>query len=88
VTLLSKYVGKQYLDNTENESLKLDSYFIQDLRFSYSIPVKGMTGIEASLLLNNIFDKEYSSNGYAWGTTPYYYPQAGFNFLAMLTARF
>jgi iron complex outermembrane recepter protein len=87
-TLLSKYVGKQYLDNTENESLKLDSYFIHDLRFSYSIPVKGMTGIEASLLLNNILDKEYSSNGYAWGTTPYYYPQAGRNFLAMLTVKF
>jgi iron complex outermembrane receptor protein len=87
-TLLSKYVGKQYLDNTENESLKLDPYYIQDLRFSYSIPVKGMTGIEASLLLNNIFDKQYSSNGYAWGTTPYYYPQAGRNFLAMVTAKF
>lgn len=88
VTLLSKYVGKQYLDNTENESLKLDPYYIQDLRLSYSIPVKGMTGIEASILLNNIFDKKYSSNGYAWGTTPYYYPQAGVNFLAMLTAKF
>jgi iron complex outermembrane recepter protein len=87
-TLLSKYVGKQYLDNTENESLKLDPYFIHDLRFSYSIPVKGMSGIDVSLLVNNIFDTEYSSNGYSWGTTPYYYPQAGRNFLAMLTARF
>jgi iron complex outermembrane recepter protein len=85
---LSKYVGKQFLDNTESESLALESYFIQDLRFNYSLHPKGIKDITLSLLANNLFDQQYSSNGYAYGTTPYYYPQAGRNFLAMIAIRF
>jgi iron complex outermembrane recepter protein len=33
MTLLSKFVGQQYLDNTSNEKRSLDPYFINDLRF-------------------------------------------------------
>jgi len=88
VSLMTKYVSEQYLDNTENESLMLDAYFINDLRLSYGLPLKGIRGIEASLLLNNIFDVDYITNGYSWGDTPYYYPQAGRNFMAMITFKF
>jgi iron complex outermembrane receptor protein len=87
-TWLSKYVGKQYLDNSETESLTLSSYFINDLRFSYQLYPKGMKEIGFSLLLNNLLDVKYSSNGYSYGTTAYYYPQAGRNFMAMMTLKF
>jgi hypothetical protein len=30
-------------------------------------------------LVNNVFDAEYSSNGYSYYGTAYYYPQAGRN---------
>ena len=87
-TWLSKFVSKQYLDNTQNNNLKLDPYFINDLRFSYHVYPKGIKDIGISFLLNNIFDVKYSSNGAVYGATPYYYPQAGRNFMAMLTLKF
>lgn len=87
-TLLSKYVGKQYLDNSENEDVKLDAYFVNDLRLSYQFYPKGFKGIELGVLINNVLDKEYSSNGYGYDGTPYYFPQAGINYLAMLALKF
>lgn len=87
-TLLSKYVGEQYLDNTENKELMLDRYFINDLRFTYGITPKKIQRAELSLLVNNVLDVEYSANGAAWDGVAYYFPQAGINFLAMLTLKF
>jgi len=87
-TLLTKFVGKQYLDNTQNENLTLDHYFINDVRFSYQVTPKGMKQLGFGLLLNNLFDISYSANGYVYGKAGYYYPQAGRNFLAMLTLKF
>jgi iron complex outermembrane receptor protein len=87
-TLLSKYVGKQYLDNTQNESLTLHHYTINDIRLMYTLHPKGIKEIGLSFLLNNIFNVNYASNGYSYGGTPYYYPQAGRNFMAMLTVKF
>ncbi len=43
-SLLSKYVGKQYLDNTQDENVALEDYFINDLRFSYQFKPKGDGG--------------------------------------------
>ena len=34
--LTSKYVSRQYLDNTQNNNRSIDPYFINDLRLSYS----------------------------------------------------
>ncbi len=87
-TWLSKYVGKQYLDNSETETLTLNGYFINDLRLNYQLYPKGIREIGFSLLLNNVLDVQYSSNGYSYGSTPYYYPQAGRNFMAMMTVKF
>lgn len=87
-TLLTKYVGKQYLDNTENDDLTLDPYLINDIRLSYALQPKGIKGIDVSLLVNNIFNVEYSSNGAVWDGYAYYYPQAGINFIGMVGVRF
>jgi iron complex outermembrane receptor protein len=94
--LLSKYVGKQYLDNTSNDNRKIDPYFINDLRFSYSLTPSFMKEISVSLLANNLFNVMYSSNGYTWGylggaaeyRQNYYYPQAGRNYLLMVALKF
>ena len=96
VTLLTKYVGQQFLDNTSNSSRVIDAYFINDLRIGYSWKPKGMREISLSGLVNNVFDVAYSSNGYTYGyfggPTEYrqnfYYPQAGRNFMLMLALRF
>jgi len=95
-TLLSKYVGSQYLDNTSNKSRQLDAYTTQDVRVSYTVHPSFMREIVLSVLVNNVLDAKYESNGYTWGylgggaefRENYYFPQAGRNFMAMLALRF
>ena len=79
-----------------NEDRIIKSYFINDLNIRYNFKALGMDDIELSLLVNNIFDVEYESNGYTWGymwdgflyQQNNYYPQAGINFLAGVNLRF
>jgi len=88
LSLLSKYVGEQYMTNFELPESKLDAYFTTDINVVYDVPKISKTmDFELSLLLNNILNTEYTSNGYMWGTTPYYYPQAKFNFLVGLNIK-
>ena len=89
IALLSKYVSSQFMSNNELSASKLDGYFVNDLNLNYTIKTKSIfKSIIFSGLINNIFNKEYSSNGYMWGTTPYYFPQAGTNFLLGATLKF
>lgn len=94
-TLLTKYVGQQYLDNTSSENRKLKAYWTQDIRFIYPIKTSWAKQLQASLLLNNVANSLYSSNGYTYSyvydqqviTENFHYPQAGFNFLLGLFIR-
>ena len=93
---LSKYVGKQYLDNTTNENRKLNSYFTNDLRAIYTLEGKFVKEVNFSLLVNNIFNTLYESNGYTYSyiaekqtiTENFYYPQAGTNFMFGINLKF
>jgi iron complex outermembrane receptor protein len=86
---LQKYVGQQYMNNIELPEAKLADYFINDLNVTYEIKPKSVfKSIVFKGLVNNIFDKKYSSNGYMWDIYPYYYPQAGANLLAGITLLF
>ncbi|KQX09098.1 TonB-dependent receptor [Flavobacterium sp. Root420] len=89
ISLLQKYVGEQYMNNIELPSAKLADYFVNDLNVSYEIKPKSIfKSIMITGLVNNILDKKYVSNGAMWDVYPYYYPQAGINFLAGLTLKF
>lgn len=94
--LVNKFVGKQYLDNSSNETRKIDRYFVQNIRIHYSLNLFAPKTIDFSLSLNNIFSNLYVSDGY---TAPqifegvvynnnYYYPQAPFNVLGGFTIHF
>ncbi|RXG33228.1 TonB-dependent receptor [Leeuwenhoekiella marinoflava] len=100
-SLLSKYVGEQYLGNIDAASSKLEAYFINDLNFQYDLEEIGFAkSITLTALVNNIFSEEYVSNGYFFTyddassgsvTTVEgagYYPQAKINFLVGATVRF
>jgi len=87
-TLLSKWVSRQYLDNTQNETLTLDSYFVNDFRLAYTWKPRFTNEINFGLLLNNIFNERYSSNGYSYDGMAYFYPQAGRNLMASITVKF
>lgn len=89
ISLLQKYVGEQYMNNIELPEAKLADYFVNDLNVSYEIKPKAIfKSITITGLVNNILDKKYVSNGAMWDIYPYYYPQAGINFLAGLTLKF
>jgi iron complex outermembrane receptor protein len=95
ITLLTKYVGEQFLDNTSNQARKIDDYLINDLRFSYTFRPRSLKEITFSFLANNLFNTLYESNGYTYGyfgggeefRENFYYPQAGRNYMAMVSIR-
>ena len=89
ISWLQKLVGKQYMNNIELPAAKLADYFVTDLNIAYEIKPKSVfNSIVITGLVNNFLDKRYVSNGYMWDVYPYYYPQAGINFLAGLTLKF
>ena len=96
LALLSKYVGKQYMGNIDAKGSILDAYSQTDFNAQYEIETNSfIKRLTLSLLVNNIFNAEYVSNGYFFTyddnwTSPGqtttiegagYYPQAGTNFL-------
>jgi len=89
ISLLQKYVGEQFMNNIELPAAKLANYFVNDLNVSYEIKPKSVfKSILVTGLVNNILDKKYVSNGYMYDVYPYYYPQAGINFLLGLSLKF
>ena len=75
IAFISKYVGKQYLDNSSNlnppgyaasdptSNRYLNGYLVNGVRLSYNFSVKDVKNIGISLLVNNIFSEKYESNG-------------------------
>ena len=96
--LIGKYVGEQYLSNTDTEASKLDSYFVTDFNFTYTLPVNNVfDSIVFTGMVNNLFDLEYVDRGNTYldtwsGPTATeiqgYYPQATRNFLLGMTLMF
>jgi len=96
--LIGKYVGEQYLSNTDTAASKLDSYFVTDFNFTYTLPVKNVfESIVFTGMVNNLFDLKYVDRGYTYldtwsGPTATevqgYYPQATRNFLLGMTLTF
>jgi iron complex outermembrane receptor protein len=88
-SILQKFVGSQYMNNIESHEAKLNDYFTTDLNLIYKITPKAIfENITITALINNVFAKEYSSNGYMWDIYPYYFPQAKRNFLIGLNLKF
>lgn len=85
---VNQYVGRQYLTNEELKNAKLDSYFTSDLLLEYSPNWLNIKNLSFKLMLNNIFNNLYESNGSYYDGTAYYYPQAGFNFLTGVSLKF
>ena len=89
ISWLSKFVGEQNMNNIELPAAKLQDYFVNDFNIVYEIKTKSVfKSIVLTGLVNNFLDKKYSSNGYMYDVYPYYYPQAGINFLVGLTLKF
>lgn len=95
ISLLPKYVGRQFLDNTSSVTRQIDAFFVNDLRVNWNIPCKLVKELNISLLVNNLLNHAYESNGYTYSyqaggviTENFLYPQAGINFLSAVRIRF
>ena len=95
--LNSRYVGRQFLDNTQTESRSLDPYFVTDITFEYTVrTIPYLNALRAGFSVFNLFDHLYESNGYTFGYIAggeliyenYYYPQAGRHFMGRLILEF
>ena len=85
----SRYIGRQYIDNTSSRERSLNDYFVNGLSASYAAHPRWMKEIGFALSVNNIFSSKYESNAWVY---PYlqggkyyesngYFPQALINYL-------
>lgn len=108
IAFISKYVSRQYLDNTSNtnpagygpsdpiSNRYLNAYFVNGVRLGYNFSIKSVKNIGLTLLINNIFNAKYESNGATYPDIEsgkvvnynYFFPQAPTNFLLGLNLKF
>ena len=100
-SLMTKFVGRQNLDNTENDDRIIRDYCTNNFSFSYKMKPKFVKELDFNFLINNLLNTMYVSNGYTYSyfyrpqgandnaiTENFYYPQAGINFLIGMTVEF
>ena len=98
ISLKSKYVGKQYYDNTGNASRSLPAYWSAGFRCAQQVPFKRVQQATLSLYVDNLFNRKYIDNAWVYraafadGSPDYtetgLFPQAEINFTLSLSIRF
>lgn len=96
INFQSKYVGKQYIDNTGSEERVLNPWFVNDLILNYKIDVTFAESLDLSVMILNLFDHKYESNAWVYryftGGSEYkfdgYFPQAGLHFMSGVRLKF
>ncbi len=95
IGIATKFVGKQYIDNSSDENHILKPYTVTNLNFSYMFPEYKKVKASIFFSINNILDAKYESNAWLWkayvaGEEQFsdgYYPQAGINFFGGIRIR-
>ena len=95
IGLATKFIGKQYIDNSSNENYILKPYTITNLNLSYQFKECKNFKVSIFFIINNIFNTKYESNAWLWkayvgGVEQFsdgYYPQAGINFFGGIKVR-
>ncbi|GBU07810.1 TonB-dependent receptor [Bacteroidales bacterium] len=103
VGFYSNFVGRQYIDNTSSKERSLDAYCVSKLSIAREFALSSKSSIAISLLLNNIFNRQYESNAWVYsyylqdkgnsnqtirGADFGYFPQAGFNTLMQVQIKY
>jgi iron complex outermembrane receptor protein len=92
----TKFVSRQYIDNTQNVSRSLDPYLVNDLRLILSYQTVSGSVFSWDFTVNNVFNEQYESNAWVYryflggveSTVFGYYPQAGRHFVTGIKCRF
>lgn len=96
ISLINKYVGRQFLDNTSNTKRSINPYNVVDARINYTIKTKLIPEISFMLAVYNVLNKKYETNGYTFSyytdatlyTYNYLSPAAPANFLGGVSLKF
>ena len=94
-SLNSKYVGKQFIDNTSDEGRSLNGYFVNGVGAIFTLKTKIFEEISFNLAVNNLFSAKYETSAWVY---PYYldgvyneyngyFPQARINFLVGISVK-
>jgi iron complex outermembrane recepter protein len=67
---LTKYVGKQYIDNTSDDIASLAAYFQHDVRLNFTTNHTHFGDIDFGILINNIFNNNVVSNAWTYRYLP------------------
>jgi iron complex outermembrane recepter protein len=89
---MTKYVGRQFLDNTSNVNRSINPFTFSNLVFSYNLKNVFFKEMTFGFQINNLFNAMYSNNGYTFSyiyggettTENFYYPQAGRHFMGRI----
>jgi iron complex outermembrane receptor protein len=65
-TLISKYVSRQYLDNTSNVATSLPEYLVNDIRLNWNLDQFIGEKLAVIFSVNNFLDHQYESNGWSY----------------------
>lgn len=99
LALTGKYVGKQFYDNTQNDSRSLDAYFTTGFQTGYDFPIGGRAAAFVQLSINNLFNALYCTSAFVEYRSVFsdgspdeqdrrYFPQAGVNGMLKAGIRF
>ncbi len=96
IELQTKWVGKQYLDNSSLHERSLEAFANQDISANYQFAKKENRSFLLTARVNNITNQKYVPNGYSYAyvyggetiTANGYYPMATINYLIGFTIKF
>jgi iron complex outermembrane recepter protein len=96
ISFNSKYVSRQYIDNTQSPDRMLNAYLVHNLTFLYTVKTGLFRELTCQFAINNLFNAKYETN--AWVYKYYeggslnmmdgYFPQAGVNYIFRLGLKF
>lgn len=95
-SLVSSYIGKQYIDNTSNNDRALDGWFVNNFNAEYLVNTKLFEEITLRLMVNNLFNEKFESNAWVYSyiyegqraKMDGYFPQAGTHFMFGIDFKF
>lgn len=94
LTSQAKYVGRQFLDNTQTNDRSLDAFTNIDLSLNYQTKdIPGIRQLTIGFYVNNALNQYYAPNGYTFSgfinnqrqDFNYLYPMAGINWMMKLS---
>jgi len=96
VNLVTQFISRQYIDNSQDKRYSLKPYSVSNLNLSYEIPKLKKLNLSLFFSVNNIFNMKYESNAWIWRAQlngkeihdDGYFPQASVNFFGGVKVRF